>query len=728
MGWFGPSGGGAGGPGREAVVTVFASGGAGTSGGAVRLAGRLLLTCAHVVNDALGRPHESVRDPGDALVEVGFAALPGARRLKAGVRHWIPRRAAPRGSYGWLGDLAVLELRDEPPPAARSACWREMTAGQQVVAWYGSGQEYSYAKAEVGSCDGPLGYLDGELAGAAIGPGYSGGPLCLADGTTVGLVMAHIPAQPGPFSAEGVVRRDIGIPWQTVRAELARVGADALWGAGRPGPAAFGDVPADGVRPAARLEQPLAALLADPAIRADRAGQLAERYGLDHPRDGSAPTYQELAELLLHHPRALADMAEIHAPALAGQAQRAALNRLVAAGHGEGLALLSSGEHAELLARLGQLADLDASLLPRAARGALPYARLPAVLRAPRVPAGALGEAVRALECFGGDSAGAPHDTPRVPALLRAVEYLAALGADTGPPPDGCGSALRAWADRVALRLGIPPPALSERRQDAAEWAAGQREVRRPTVVVELDRREEDPEDHYRVALWLTRADGTPERIDHGPERPLPGREIAALVRDTADGCGDGGDPVLVEVWVEADHLHLAVDEWDDAGPADLAAPLGEDHHVVLRCKSGRRKPGALARRWAARTHTEPLVADDRFTDPQAVLVWLKKELDCGRVVVHGPRAHRDAVLRACLTQGVPVVLWDRAAEGYEHAARLDPLRPTGPLGELPERVRRFRIDTYADPARWPARPTLLWEDPGRPLPDGLWLADPEGT
>jgi hypothetical protein len=74
------------------------------------------------------------------------------------------------------------------------------------------------------------------------------------------------------------------------------------------------------------------------------------------------------------------------------------------------------------------------------------------------------------------------------------------------------------------------------------------------------------------------------------------------------------------------------------------------------------------------------------------------------------------------------VVLWDRNASGYDHAPRLDPVGPTGPLDGLPERVRRFRVDTYADPATYPARPALVWEDPDRPLPDGLWLADPEGT
>lgn len=718
MGWFGPPVDGGGGHGREAVITVLAAKSGRTAGAAVQMSGRWLLTCAHVVNEALGLPLESVAEPADAWVDVAFAALPGTGRRRARVRHWIPRRAAEPGALGWLADLAVLELRDDPPSAARPPAWRNMVAGQHLVAWYGTGQEYSYAKVDVGSCDGPLGYLDGTLAGAALGPGYSGGPLCLPDGTAVGLVVAHLPAPAGPFSPGDVIRRGIAIPWQAVRAELAAAGVpdrvmSALTAAP---PAPYGHL-------VARMAQPLAVLLGDPVLRADRAGQLAELHGLDRPRDGSAPAYQELAAFLLRNPRGTADFAEIHAPTLTTRAGRAALDELVGLAHGEGAALLlSAGEHHELLEHLGGRCDADRTLLPRATQGALPYARLPAVLRASRLPSGALDEAVRALESFGGDSARVPYDTPRVPALLRVVEYVAALRTNGTDLP-----ALRAWNDRVARRLGIPGAALAERRQDAAEWAARQREGHQRTVVVELERREGDPEHHFRCALWRTRADGTPARVETGPDRALPAAVIARLIRQAADG-GEG-DTALVEVWVDDAQLQLPVDEWDGADPGDgLAAPLGEEYHVVLRCKAVRRNASALARRWADRALAEPLVVDGRATDPKSAIVRLKQDRDCGRVVIHGPRGHRDTVLRACLVLGVPVVLWDRNADGYDHAPRLDPVGPAGPLDGLHERVRRFRVDAYADPAKYPARPALVWEDPDRQLPDGLWLADPEGT
>jgi hypothetical protein len=191
------------------------------------------------------------------------------------------------------------------------------------------------------------------------------------------------------------------------------------------------------------------------------------------------------------------------------------------------------------------------------------------------------------------------------------------------------------------------------------------------------------------------------------------------------------------------------VDEWDDtesgtesgtagdagslagsdaAIDAGLAAPLGEEYHVVLRCKIARRSDSALARRWAARALGEPLVVDGRATDAKSAIVRLKKDRDCGRVVIHGPREHRDMMLRACLVLGVPVIVWDRNADGYDHAPRLDPVAPAGPLDSLHERVRCFRVDAYADPVKYPARPAVVFENPDRPLPAGLWLADPAGS
>jgi vWA-MoxR associated protein C-terminal domain/Trypsin-like peptidase domain len=732
MAWFGRLTDADGDAARLALVTVVAAGGGRTAGAGVYLSGRTVLTCAHVVNDALGHGPFRTEHPGPVTVEVGFPGLdagegPGtggrpAARARPAV--WVPARSARGGAVAtgaleWAGDLALLELDAEPPAGLRPLPWREMTAGQEVRAWYGGGQRFSYARARIGSCDGRVGYLDGQLSGAAIGPGYSGGPLWSeGDAAAVGLVAGQAVPPPGPLESGHVVRRSWAIPWQRVRAELERAGATGTVEAG-PVPAPVDDA----VRH--RLLGPLTTLLGDPAVRADRARALAARCGRHAPGDGSAPTLEELAAALVELPRATATLTESLVPGAGADGARAALDRLLALGRlADPTHLLSHIEHGRLLALLRRVAGEDPSLLPRALRGALPYVDLPGPLRPAQLPAGDVAGALAALEGFAGDSTPVPDGTARVPALLRVVEYLAA--AVEGAVREE----LRQWSGDVAARLGIHPSALAERRADAGAWARPA--ARRSRVIVELARRRGDPEDRFRCSVWRARRDGSAARVGVDEDRPRTAQEVARLVREVEEsGDGSSGVPV-VEFVVDRTGLQWPVDEWDSAGPDSLIPePLGEDWHVVLRCPQVRRRSRTgeadLRRRWAERNRCAPLVVDRRFSQVREVIAELKTgRRDCGHVVLHGPDETRAKLIEVCLAMGVPVVLWDRESTGHDHAARLDAVAPTGSLDALPERVRFFRVKAYAEPETCPARPALVWEDAEQPLPAGLWLADPE--
>lgn len=715
---------------RGALVRVLSADRGRTAGAGVYLAGRRLLTCAHVVNAALGVRMLSPRDPGSVTLDVSFPAVAAgaAGDRQARLVAWVPPRAAHHqgpvadGSLEWGGDLAVLELDEEPPPPVGPVRWQDMRAGQQVRAWYGGGQPFSYADVQVGSCDGRIGYLDGRLSGAAVDDGYSGGPLWSpADGAAVGLVMGRITPPEGTFDTQHTVRRSWGLTWQSVRQELARVGAapDPVLGA-REGAGAAGD---DAVRD--MMVGPLHALLGDPAVRAAHSTALGAALGLRTRTDGTAPSVEELAVVLCTVERALPTLAESLAPSLEGVRDRAGLDRLLALGRlTDAAGLLSVAEHRALLVKWDHLTRRDPGLLPRAATAALPYVELPRSLTAARLAPEDVPGAVRELEEWPGDGSPVPHETPRLPALLRVVEYAA---AETGGM--AC-QALQEWSGRVAARLGIHPSALGERRADAARWSdrSAGTGVR---VLVELGRHPQDPDGHYRCAVWRMRADGTAARTATGTERPRTGREIARLVREVAGGAeGAGQNVALVAVSVAPDALHLPVDEWDGAGADEFfPARLGEDFHLVLRCPQIRRRSrtgaGDLKRRWGARHQSEPLVADHRISDEMELIRLLKTtHYDAARVIVHGPPAGRTRLLHFCLAMGVPIVLWDRAAVEPADTSRLDGATPYGPVDRLPERVRHFRVRAYTDP-EVPARPALVWEDAELPLPDELQLADP---
>jgi hypothetical protein len=79
---------------------------------------RHILTCAHVIADALGLPRE-VKDAPQSVVEFDFPLLPGQPTVKARPMAWVPVDQKP--VMGEPEDIAVLELAggaDVPAGAA----------------------------------------------------------------------------------------------------------------------------------------------------------------------------------------------------------------------------------------------------------------------------------------------------------------------------------------------------------------------------------------------------------------------------------------------------------------------------------------------------------------------------------------------------------------------------------------------------------------------------------
>ncbi|GGS35874.1 trypsin-like peptidase domain-containing protein [Streptomyces griseoviridis] len=722
MGWFRQDGA------PRPVVSVLrraADGRTGSAGdeagAAVLLSRRHVLTCAHVVNDALGiRPLAADRPVADGL-DIVFHVDGAPRRTVARVTVWIPPRQRPSGV--WQGDLCVLELTGPAPEPVRPAVWQDMAEGQAVRAWGADGKAGGFADTEVKLADEGIYYLDGALSGAAVAPGFSGGPLWSRhEPAVVGLVVAHRDPQGRPLTGQQVVRRSWALPWQTVRAELLTAGAADLIEArpaGAPGPE-------DPFR--RTLAHELWELLADPVTRTDHARRLAAELGLRTPADGSVPGVDELVDLLGGSERALATLTESLASAYRGGRRPRALDRLLAAGRLSGTArLLSVGEQRLLAHRMREIAARDPALVPRAAREALRYTPLPAALRGATLAADGVETALGELEALP-DGDVLPDGGPSVPALLKLVEFTAAE-AGAADRED-----LRTWSERVAGRLGVHAAALAQRRADAVAWAA-----RWPAavtrVVARISTLASDPPDHHRCALWLVRADGTPAPVVIGEPGPFPPDRIGRLIREAAERAEtESGQEVRdVDVLVDRDGLHLPVDEWDagNAVPWLPGEPLGVGYRIALRCpeiaEHNPRHAQLLRARWSAGDTAEPLVVDEKTADAKQLYSRLRTSHEhTGQVVLHGPEEIRRTLLEICLACGVPVVLWDRAARSHADAHHLDEVAPNGPLVRLPERVRTFRGKVWTDPERHRARPSLVWEpEHPLPLPAQHRLADP---
>ncbi|GGJ16995.1 VMAP-C domain-containing protein [Streptomyces brasiliensis] len=706
---------------RHCVVSVLSASGLDVVGAGVLLTRDHLLTCAHVVNDALGRGVFDPRCPDDHNVPVALHRAALTVRSDARVAHWVPARRRngtpeiPRAEdHEWLGDLAVLRLETEPSDNVLPPQWLTMSVGQALRAWHGTGLSHTFADVRVKSCDEAVGYIDGESTGMAIGPSYSGSPLwSIGDNAVVGIVAGlvtppHDPitGRPLPYSSQHIARRSWGIPWQRIEAELRAAGGAELFEAPEPDP-----------------DDPAYELLLDlldrhmPASgqRIEYARAVAEHCGYGVHDNLSAPTTEEFAALLLTEPRALAALSEV-----LRRREPTAVSQLLAAGRMSRVPrLLSPREHRRLMRYLDDLPKTVRARLPEVARAALPLAATVSGSHTVR-------DLLDHLESLPGDSRS--DDGLRVPGLLRVMEYLAVIA------PSALRASLRLWTVSVVDRMGVPATSLMERRTDAEEWARAQRERTGPArVSAQVER---VGADRYRLRVWCDEGTG-PRQTSGDGEAVRTGaeaaRELLKVLEALHRSAPDRDRPVL-EVLVDRDGLNLPIDEWgeldggayDGFGPDDLPQVLGAEFPLVVTC------PELLHRherfhpdwrhRWRLLDSDTTLTFDDPTQGRSEVYGALLADKDSVRVAVDVPPRSRDEIVQTCLMMGVPVVIWDRGRQARSHAlARLS----TVPVGALPEGVRAYRAMSLGDPRHYSGRPVLAWSDADRSVPR-LHLAEPQ--
>ncbi|MCX5203675.1 serine protease [Streptomyces sp. NBC_00237] len=329
----------------DAMVSIRRAQSYKSSGAGVLLGGGMVLTCAHVVNDALGRASFEQRHPGDAEVTVEIPGSSIRQGVSACVQAWIPpagedgSRIMPGEDEYWLGDLSVLRLDqyvdDMVPPAPR---YSAMQYRQRVRAWHGSGTMSSFADATISAMGEAVAFVDGDSTGMAIGPGYSGGPLCrMDDGDVVGLVAAHYMPDPNrPHSPQHLIRRSWVIPWQRIERDLHDAGVHLLSRVVSPRPSYENDHAYHPLMTAYERFVPNSSR-AHIAHAVARSCDMVVGTAMDGPG--------EFAAFLLEHPRAVAALSAI----LLGGDPAAARAVLEAGRLSLTPLLLAPSEHKELL-------------------------------------------------------------------------------------------------------------------------------------------------------------------------------------------------------------------------------------------------------------------------------------------------------------------------------------------------------------------------------------------
>jgi len=139
---------------------------------------RTAMTCAHVIAQALGWREYPVEAPTD-LISLDFPLLNPGQIIQARLLNWLPPEAQ-------AGDIAVLELLAELPPAARSVPLIEAAQTQDL--WDHSFRSWGVPTGHdqgvwaagllrAGVAGGWLQIEASQLTGYSVQPGFSGGPV-----------------------------------------------------------------------------------------------------------------------------------------------------------------------------------------------------------------------------------------------------------------------------------------------------------------------------------------------------------------------------------------------------------------------------------------------------------------------------------------------------------------------------------------------------------------------
>ncbi|MFB6438178.1 trypsin-like peptidase domain-containing protein [Streptomyces sp. NPDC056411] len=707
-------------------------------GAGVLVAERLVLTCAHVVNSALGRARFDQDTPGPAdTVTLRLPHVAAGVDLTARVvrEMWRPPRAGAAGSgpvdpgrVPYHGDLAVLELTAPPPQGAEPAPFLQHTYAGETIALWASGNPLPTLRA-VPRVSAPPWFALDVLGGAQVTEGFSGGPLWdRARQAVVGLVVAvHRAPETAACGSLPATMYALSVP--AVEAELPTLPPPSVPTARRGVQQLLHALERvlTGREAVLDCERRLAARLGRPSV--GPAADLDRLVGLAVGVRRGIPELLDLAGEYVHpahaDPYELRPLPGLHTAREDRERLRRAA-RTVRPGE-----YLTTRQRRDLSGLLAHCTRTDPRVLLETV---LPHApELPAVT--------GLADAMDALEGFG-STAGAP-----VPPLLQGVVRISVAERATGacyPAED-----LDAWVERVAARSGVDAAAVHQFRADVEAAAAPARgngglggavhpvpvgAVRPAAPRVQVELLPAPTGRRFTYQIW-TLADGQAHRL--------------ALVRDAEAGSEQVVDDIrrvlrtevredpetaLVEYFLPAAWLGLDVDAWespdsDEDGPF---AP-GITRRVVVRTTERSRESYAgWKQRTAALPAAKRLVLDHRHTDRKVARAQLEVHRDAGTVIVCCDPHHHGMLLRQCVQAGVHTVLWHRAEHGERLVKDLLALVDGANHTEVPEVVRLERAKAMAEPesAAHPGRRlSLLYDAPDhRPpqlAPDAWVLTQP---
>ncbi|MEE1739687.1 trypsin-like peptidase domain-containing protein [Streptomyces sp. BE147] len=657
-------------------------------GAGVLLSPTLVLTCAHVINSALGRHRFDAPVPSRGQqIGLRFPHVDRERELIGRVlpHCWRPPRSRPEadrpsppgaGALPYYGDLAVVELDTEAPPGAEPAPFLTHRDGNEVVAQWASGHALPTLRAMPRVSSHPWIALD--VLGGTVAEGFSGGPLWdRSRQAVVGLVVAAHESRareegPAPAARYAPPAAMYAIGLSSIESELPGLPPVAVPAAGRGRQQLLGAL--EKLLPTRRevmaCEERLAARLgrrsSGPAADIERLAGMAMGVRRGVPELLNI-VYEQLAELRAGSPATDPDW------------ERAlGIARIVSPRE-----RLSSGQRRNLNALLAECRATEPDALVRTV---LPYAD-----EVPR-PCD-LADATDILECYD------PQPGQPMPPLLQGVIHISVQERASGAY---LADDLDAWVRSTAPRLGVAPAAVAQFRADVSAHAGarGARPPRTDPPRVQVELLPVSTGHLFTYQIWVWSGDGRHEVVLTEDTEVSSHRVVEAIRQVLRTEVEEHPETALVEFFVAPAWLRLDVDAWEFPGSADDGGfRPGITRRVVLRSSERTRETHAGWKRRSSALPSSPrLLLDQRSCDPAVAQARLEVNPEAGIVVVCCDRQHQGLVLRQCIQAGVHTVLWHREEHGGRIAADLLALVEGVDHAHIPEAVRLERAKAMADP------------------------------
>jgi NTP-dependent ternary conflict system VMAP-like protein/trypsin-like peptidase/effector-associated domain 2 (EAD2)-containing protein len=677
----------------------------GPVGGGVLVDSRRIVTCAHVIADALGLADLAQEPSGSVTVD--FPQCPETEMRTAQVMpgSWFPGRPG-----AGAGDLAMLEVvgGEVQSTAPAQLQYAANAAGPTfAVLGHPAGRnDGTWARVTLTGVGGPgreWVQLDAVAAtGIRVEAGFSGAGLLDEDaGTVVGLVVVADRA-PQNRVAWMIPVEVISGYWPHLRADLGQM------------PAAQRRVVTPIIFPPSADMSELAGMMLRLRGIADRPSRGLFINAMENQFPGRLVVQRQdtdlgdttaLIEACLEHPGALYELVErlrvyhtLDADEQARVAEIAAVAEAL-----DPAPLLDVSSRNRLYRILAAMADLITSEMVRSA-----YRDAVGLLSSEPIVPHDVTSVIRVLE-----SAITLPDG--LPPLLGFLEGLARR------LPPGPAGQLRAWVDDFVVRENTPKHLIARWRLSRMPADDGQTAYLLAEV---LNFGADDERYLSRVTLLQGDRRVTPPnaRVLHGGTKPLGIAEMPALFDSVLNDMWELPDVEIDELVIEfllpLELLGLAVDQWR-VEPGELAHPVSVDHHVVVRL----RERAQLAKRgnglWKAKTRLlREGKATVRWIDPNnaAATSGLYSEFHRGprpqclaleQPPVLGHSLGGDAISSGIRT-GVPVMIWCRDAAGAQSfAAELRRHLGHSDVLEMPDLVQEMRLQSS-----FPAGEhiTLVWD------------------